>query len=91
MRKVGSMSARLFDVEDKERRRLAGNLPMLVEGNVCPDCGAPAVVVRWAQLTLFRHGGYGAPQHTTLKHCAAFCGWGYTPEVIEINPRRLSA
>lgn len=77
---------RLFDVEDKQRRTLAGNLPVLLGFEVCPDCQAPTTTVQWDQPALVRHGGYGATQRRTVRHCMARCGWGYEQTVEEVRP-----
>lgn len=83
------MTARLFDVDPKTRRRLAGNLPVLVDtSRACPDCAAPTVSHTVHEPALFRHGGYGATRTSTIDRCARFCGWSLVRAVIETNPRR---
>jgi hypothetical protein len=78
----------LFVVPDKERRHLAGNLPVPVDKERCPDCDGNTVTISYGEQALFIHGGYGATRTSVLRHCAAFCGWGVTESVTETNPRR---
>lgn len=84
-----AVSDRLFDVADKERRRLAGNLPVPVDtSEACPECGAPLIDTSMTEQALFIHGGYGANRESVSVACAEFCGWGLTRSVTETNPRR---
>lgn len=82
------MRQRLFDVAAKDRRQLAGNLPVPVDKAACPDCGGLTATLEHVEQALFIHGGYGANRATTTRHCARFCGWGLTEAVSETNPRR---
>jgi len=79
--------SRLFDVDTKQRRALAGNLPVLVGHDVCPECQAPATDVTYDEPALFIHGGYGATRRTVVRHCRRFCGWAVERERVERSPR----
>lgn len=79
---------RLFTVNQKQRRTLAGNLPVPVDKAACPACGGPTALLEHIEQAMFIHGGYGANRATRTRHCARFCGWGLTEAVSETNPRR---
>lgn len=82
------MAERLFDVEDKARRQLAGNLPVPCDRATCPDCGGATIKGSVGEQALFIHGGYGATRTSIVRYCLSpRCLWSLTESVTETNPR----
>lgn len=77
------MKDRLFDVEDKERWTGSRELVVLPE-DACPACGGELDEETVDQRPLLRHGGYGAAERTTMRHCR--CGWRMESERSEVKP-----
>ena len=85
----GVTGGALFETDRKQRRRLAGNLPVPVDTTTtCPECGAGLIDTSMIEQALFIHGGYGANRESVSAACAAACGWGITRSVTDTNPRR---
>lgn len=74
---------RLFGVSAKERWTGSRALVVIPEGE-CPACGAQLDTESVDQRPLLRHGGYGAAQRTTMRHCR--CGWRLLAEASEVRP-----
>lgn len=68
-----------------------GTALAIVDADSCPDCAAPVADIRFEQPALFRHGGYGADRHVTIRHCARFCGWHILAHVGEAPPAKTVA
>lgn len=77
------MNDRLFDVAAKERWTGSRAL-VLVPADACPSCGAELDTESVDQRPLLRHGGYGAAERTTMRHCR--CGWRMQSERSEVKP-----
>jgi hypothetical protein len=79
------MPERLFGVERTGRWRGSRALvPLSV--HLCPACGYALDETGMGQLALFFHGGYGATQRSTRRHCHG-CGWTLLASVADVNPR----
>lgn len=77
------MAERLFDVARKDRWTGSRALVPL-PADICPACGEPLDSETVDQRPLLRHGGYGAAQRTTMRHCR--CGWRLQSERSEVKP-----
>lgn len=74
---------RLFDVDAKERWTGSKALVPLPD-DACPSCGGELDTETVDQRPLLRHGGYGAAERTSMRHCR--CGWRMQSERSEVKP-----
>jgi hypothetical protein len=76
----------LLPTPARSRGRPRGRELLPVPRDRCPSCAGALFDWSWSQLSLLRHGGYGAIVRVRMRRCDP-CEWELVYAVDEVTPR----